>query len=566
MGADDFRALLEPGAIRAVFQPIVRLADLGVIGYEGLSRFPTPPGLVALPPDVTLAAAERDGLRQELEVACWAAIAAAGVPPQGRALWVNLVARGARPSRAARGRRPAHLAARDRADRAGRRAEPHAAAAPPAPVDRARRARRGRRRRRRLHVARVRRRHPPGLPQALARHGRRRRRRPEPRRRAARDRRVRERGRRARGGRGRRARRGARGAARDGDRLGQGWLFGRPPAPWPQDRVVRARAARRASAGGRLERDLERAECARDACEAVADHLARRGLLPSVYLAQSGRLRCQAVRGFWQVYDGVPPTAGHRRPRASAPARPRSSTTSATRPTTCPRPRRALGDLRAAARRRAGRRRARRVVGDHAIDGSRRPRSSAAPRCCRARLEAARRRPSASPAQQLARTAARLARSTTPRTSCARRSPPSLELAGFESACSRSPTATAALPAPRRGLVRGRASASSRPTSSAAIAQLGRRRHLQLHGRRRRRARLRRPRGAAPARRRRRSSCCRWPPPDERLGHARARRPRNHRPRSRRSSCSSCWPARPPARCGWPPPCPSCASARRATR
>jgi len=66
MGADDFRALLEPGAIRAVFQPIVRLADLGVIGYEGLSRFPTPPGLVALPPDVTLAAAERDGLRQEL--------------------------------------------------------------------------------------------------------------------------------------------------------------------------------------------------------------------------------------------------------------------------------------------------------------------------------------------------------------------------------------------------------------------------------------------------------------------------------------------------------------------
>src|SRR3954447_24963498 len=95
MGADDFRALLEPGAIRAVFQPIVRLADLGVIGYEGLSRFPTPPGLVALPPDVTLAApplaaAERAGLRQELEVACWAAIAAAGVPPHGRALWVNL--------------------------------------------------------------------------------------------------------------------------------------------------------------------------------------------------------------------------------------------------------------------------------------------------------------------------------------------------------------------------------------------------------------------------------------------------------------------------------------------
>src|SRR3954466_11898883 len=99
--ADDFRVLLEPGAIRAVFQPIVRLSDLGTIGYEGLARFPTPPGLVALPPDVTLAAAPlppdsppaaaaRAGRRDDLEVACWRAIAAAGVPPHGRLLWVNL--------------------------------------------------------------------------------------------------------------------------------------------------------------------------------------------------------------------------------------------------------------------------------------------------------------------------------------------------------------------------------------------------------------------------------------------------------------------------------------------
>jgi GAF domain-containing protein len=74
--ADDFRELLEPGAIRAVFQPIVRLTDLEPIGYEGLARFPTPPGLVALPPDVTLAAAARSGLRHDLEVACWAAMTA----------------------------------------------------------------------------------------------------------------------------------------------------------------------------------------------------------------------------------------------------------------------------------------------------------------------------------------------------------------------------------------------------------------------------------------------------------------------------------------------------------
>src|SRR5262245_55708613 len=88
--AADFRALLAPGAIRAVFQPIVRLADLSTIGYEGLARFPTPPGLIALPPDVILAAAGRSGLRDDLEVACWSAIVVAGVLPAGRMLWVNL--------------------------------------------------------------------------------------------------------------------------------------------------------------------------------------------------------------------------------------------------------------------------------------------------------------------------------------------------------------------------------------------------------------------------------------------------------------------------------------------
>src|SRR5918992_6068483 len=87
---DDFRELLEPGAIRAVFQPIVRLGDLQPIGYEGLARFPTPPGMVALPPDVTLAAAARSGLRDDLEVACWAAICEAGPPPDGRLLFVNV--------------------------------------------------------------------------------------------------------------------------------------------------------------------------------------------------------------------------------------------------------------------------------------------------------------------------------------------------------------------------------------------------------------------------------------------------------------------------------------------
>src|SRR4051812_4588994 len=87
--SDGFRELLEPGAIRAVFQPIVRLTDLEPVGYEGLARFPTPPGLIALPPDVTLAASDRTGLRADLEAACWAAIAEGGDPPEGRLLLVN---------------------------------------------------------------------------------------------------------------------------------------------------------------------------------------------------------------------------------------------------------------------------------------------------------------------------------------------------------------------------------------------------------------------------------------------------------------------------------------------
>ena len=32
--------------------------------------------------------------------------------------------------------------------------------------------------------------------------------------------------------------------------------------------------------------------------------------MPSVYLEQGGRLRCQASRGYWQVYDGMPSSAG----------------------------------------------------------------------------------------------------------------------------------------------------------------------------------------------------------------------------------------------------------------
>jgi EAL domain-containing protein (putative c-di-GMP-specific phosphodiesterase class I)/GGDEF domain-containing protein len=310
MAADDFRVLLAPGAIRAVFQPIVRLADLGVIGYEGLSRFPTPPGLVALPPDVTLAAAQRAGLRDELEVACWDAIASAGVPPHGRALWVNLSpeALGHPGLLEVAGRLTSRLVIELTEQDAvlnhtllRRRLRPWIERGALVAVDDA-----GAGFTSLEYVADIR---PDFLKlsrgmvagvdtdpsrEAVLRAT------------AAFAREV-----------------GARVVAEGVERVeelealrameidfGQGWLFGRPSAPWPQDAPEPAAAPRRASASGRLERNLERAESARDACEAVVDHLARRGLLPSAYLAQAGRLRCQAVRGFWQVHDGLPPTAG----------------------------------------------------------------------------------------------------------------------------------------------------------------------------------------------------------------------------------------------------------------
>src|SRR5207247_2017891 len=44
---------------------------------------------------------------------------------------------------------------------------------------------------------------------------------------------------------------------------------------------------------------------------AVVDHVATEDrLLPAVYLVRGGRLRCAALRGYWQTRDGMPPTAG----------------------------------------------------------------------------------------------------------------------------------------------------------------------------------------------------------------------------------------------------------------
>lgn len=56
---------------------------------------------------------------------------------------------------------------------------------------------------------------------------------------------------------------------------------------------------------------LAEAPDVKTAGEAVIDALAPiDGLLPSLWLERSGRLRCQAVRGYWQTRDGIPPGRG----------------------------------------------------------------------------------------------------------------------------------------------------------------------------------------------------------------------------------------------------------------
>src|SRR4051794_15671645 len=308
--ADDFRVLLEPGAIRAVFQPIVRLSDLGTIGYEGLARFPTPPGLVALPPDVTLAAAARAGIRDDLEVACWQAFAAAGVPPHGRLLWVNLSpeALGHPGLLELAGKLPSRLVIElTEQDTVlnhtllRERLRPWISRGALVAVDDA-----GAGFTSLEYVADIRpdflklsRGMVAGVDQDSTREA-------VLRATAAFAREV-----------------GARVVAEGVERVeelealrgmaidyGQGWLFGRPGEAWPREQAAAPEAPRRVVVSGRLERDLEKACTARDASEAVVDHLARRGLLAIVYLAQEGRLRCQAVRGAWQVFDGLTPRTG----------------------------------------------------------------------------------------------------------------------------------------------------------------------------------------------------------------------------------------------------------------
>jgi EAL domain-containing protein (putative c-di-GMP-specific phosphodiesterase class I)/putative methionine-R-sulfoxide reductase with GAF domain len=78
--------LCEPGVITALVQPIVRPADMVVVGYEALARMPLDP---KRPPDWWLKVAEEFDLRPQLERACIVAATGLGAPPDGRMLFVN---------------------------------------------------------------------------------------------------------------------------------------------------------------------------------------------------------------------------------------------------------------------------------------------------------------------------------------------------------------------------------------------------------------------------------------------------------------------------------------------
>lgn len=308
--------LLEPGNIQPVYQPIVRTTDLEAIGYEGLARFPYADGLSNMPPDVTLAAAAEIGLRQDLEVACWAAMAAAGSPPARRLLFVNISpASLSHPGLVMLADRlPSRLVIEiteqtDISDYAELREQlaPWVARGAQIAIDDT-----GAGYASLEHVVELR---PDFLKltrglvadidkdanrQALLRAL------------AAFAREV-----------------GATIVAEGVERreelevlreseidFAQGWLFGRPGRPWPDVPLVDPPApgpqwsdstVRRVSA---LELDVLGAATTAEAAEAAVEHLGHLGVLPSVYLNQGDRLRCAASRGYYALHDGIAPEAG----------------------------------------------------------------------------------------------------------------------------------------------------------------------------------------------------------------------------------------------------------------
>jgi EAL domain-containing protein (putative c-di-GMP-specific phosphodiesterase class I) len=86
----QIRAVLDAGTIRTVFQPVIRLADAGIVAYEALSRFDHP---LTARPDRAFAMAASSGLGAELELmAAGSALTHLDLAPTGGWLGVNISA------------------------------------------------------------------------------------------------------------------------------------------------------------------------------------------------------------------------------------------------------------------------------------------------------------------------------------------------------------------------------------------------------------------------------------------------------------------------------------------
>ncbi len=309
VGTGGLRALLAPGALRAVVQPIVRLADGQTIGYEALARAVDPqvPGS----PDTWFAIAAVEGWSSELEAACLRAVIDLGDPPDERLLFVNVLPRHlASPDVVAvRPHLPGRLVielteqeALDDVDTVRHNLAAWTGDGVRVALDDVGSGYAGLRQVVHLQpeFLKLDRSLIEGIDhdttrQALV---------------AA----LLGFGRQvgttiiAEGVETHSELRWLRDA---GVPLAQGFHFARPDAPWPDRPQSAVDLDRRAHGAEALARRLASAFTAGEACEVVADELFNSGgLMPSVYLESAGRLRCRAQRGLWQVLDGMHPGAG----------------------------------------------------------------------------------------------------------------------------------------------------------------------------------------------------------------------------------------------------------------
>lgn len=313
------KRLCEPGVITPVVQPIVRTADMVVVGYEALARMPGEP---QNPPNWWLDIALQFDLRQRLELACLTAASQLGAPPHGLVLFVNASAstiadpdfldlRDALPQRlvielteqeavedydclrsqlAGWMDRGVRLAIDDTG--AGYSSLRHVVELSPDYLKLDRELVRGidrdanRRALMRAAVAFAREVGTSVIAEGVET-------------------------------------RGELEVLRDAEvHLAQGYLLARPGPPWPGlEHVGRStsptsgahndEAERAEHREDRLRQELAGVDNVLKACEIVVESLFRRGgLMVSLYLARENELRCVAQRGLWQVLDGMPSSVG----------------------------------------------------------------------------------------------------------------------------------------------------------------------------------------------------------------------------------------------------------------